>query len=314
MAQLQSLQHKTLERLQQRIDQLPLLPGVVVSLMNLDPQSDGYYDEVSSLLHSDPAFATKLLRYANSVAISPPHPVTSLERALQLVGCKSAVELMFVNSATKVFVPHNEWERNLWRHALDVACLMRAMAQRVTDATLDAEKAYLFGLLHDIGRFVLYLESPEELRLVDETAWDTPQALIDAEMSICGFTHAELGYLALSKWDMPRVLAKMIRYHHQPDMGVGELDPADVLLIRLLQDVDWISVKFGVGSGRWRTMTDEQQQAVLLPARMKSKLRIKSTDLAVAMQKAFIESEEVQRTLGIVSHPEAAPGAAAPRR
>jgi len=61
--------------------------------------------------------------------------------------------------------------------------------------------AYLAGLLHDIGRFVLFDQSPEFIRAVDDLAWTTPTELIEAERQICGIDHAELGgRVKLADW------------------------------------------------------------------------------------------------------------------
>jgi putative nucleotidyltransferase with HDIG domain len=299
-ARVSVAQEKTLQRLQQRINQLPLLPKVVVTLMNLDPHADDYFERVVAMLRADPAFAAKLLRYANSAMVSPQQPVVTLEQALQLVGCQGAVGLIFLSSATKVFVPHHEWERNLWRHALDVACIMRALAPRVAGAALDPERAYLFGLLHDIGRFVMYLEAPDELRMVEETEWDSPQSMIEAETSICGYTHAELGYLALTKWDLPARLADVVRYHHQPDAGCHRLTTADVLLVRLMQDADWISIKLGMNSGLWNALPLDTIRSLLMPPRLKSKIHLMPIEIAIAIRNAFAECDDIKRTLGLL--------------
>jgi putative nucleotidyltransferase with HDIG domain len=235
-------QRATLARLEKRISELPVLPAVVVELLHLQRSDDHYFDRVLGAVNRDPAFATRLLQFANSAAIGSPRPITSTSAALLRVGARAAVEMILAHSAAKIFLPRHEWERGLWVHAVMVACLMRRLAPLCAPLRIDPESAYLFGLLHDIGRFVLYLEAPDDLRAVDETDWADPTELVRAEISICGFTHAELGYLALKKWELPNELALAIRFHHTRPFPPPGLPEGFVAMTKLLQDADWIAV------------------------------------------------------------------------
>lgn len=287
----------TLERLESRIDQLPLLPDVVVRVLHLDPLADDYFEQVVSLILSDPAFAMRLLRYANSASLAAAQPVTTIEHALMLVGCKGAVGLVVGQSAMRVFVPSHDWERDLWRHAFDVACLMQAFASIGSAPQLDPHQAYLFGLLHDIGRFILYLEAPDDLRTVDETAWTSPQALIEAETAICGFTHAELGYLAVRKWHLPDELAHFVRYHHIPP-GDPRVEP-QLPMIQLVQDADWISVKLAVHQDLWRTLPDAELLSWLAPLQLQRHYGLGDQGATALVRAALQRSAQIQLDLGI---------------
>lgn len=284
-----------LERLESRIDQLPLLPDVVVSLLRLDPNAEDYFDRVAGLIRSDPTYAMRLLRYANSASVATRQPVTTIEHALMLVGCKGAVGLVVGQSAMRVFIPSHDWERDLWRHAFDVACLTQALAARWPEGGLDLREVYLYGLLHDIGRFILYLESPDELRAVDETAWTTPQELIDAETAICGFTHAELGYLAIRKWRLPDTLAQIVRHHHDPPDQTGDLRH----VVQLIQDADWISVTLAVHQDLWRTLPTDELCQRLSKTDLKAHYGIDEEGAMATVCAALRQSTEMQAALGI---------------
>ena len=199
-----------LERLEKRLEQLPMLPEIVRELMALRQDSPDYFDQVARALHADPAFATRVLQYANSAALGAARPITTLHEAMLRVGARGAVDLILAHSAAQLLAPRSDWESSLWKHSVDVAWLMRKLSVLAVEYRGEPDEAYVFGLLHDIGRFVLYLEAPEELRGVEETDWATPDELIEAEIRICGFTHSELGYLALRKWRLPDALADAV--------------------------------------------------------------------------------------------------------
>lgn len=289
----------TLERLESRVNQLPLLPDVVVALLRLDPLADDYFDRVAALVRADPAFAMRLLRFANSASLAAARPVGTIDQALMLVGCRGAVELVLGHSAMRVFVPQHDWERDLWRHAFDVACLMQAFAAMVASRPMDAHKAYLFGLLHDIGRFILYLEAPDELRRVDETSWSTPQELIDAETAICGFTHAELGYLAVRKWRLPEELAEVVRDHHLSpgDPRLAPLRP----VIQLIQDADWLSMTLAVHQDLWRSLATAELLARMAPRDLRARYGLADESLLDLVRRALQHSVHMQQSLGIAA-------------
>jgi putative nucleotidyltransferase with HDIG domain len=230
----------TLKRLEQRLRELPLLPRVVIGLLELDPKHDDYYEKVVSYISADPSFAARVLQFANSTAIAAAKPSTTLRSALMLVGAAGAVNYIVARSAVQIFMPRANWQRNLWYHALYVAALCRRLAQEFAPA-ISQEQAHLAGLLHDIGRLILYLEAPEQVRDVEETDWLSPEALIEAEKSVCGFTHAELGYLAACKWGLPKGLAALILHHHA-DIHSVALSPNLLPLLRILKFSDRVAV------------------------------------------------------------------------
>jgi putative nucleotidyltransferase with HDIG domain len=248
----------TLKRLEQRLHELPLLPRVVMSLLELDPKQDDYYENVMSYVSADPAFAARVLQFANSTAVAAAKPATTLRTALMLVGATGAVNYIVARSAVQIFMPRADWQRNLWHHALYVAALCRQFAQEFMPA-ISPEQAHLAGLLHDIGRLILYLEAPEQVRDVEETDWSSPEALIEAEKSVCGFTHAELGYLAACKWRLPDSLAALIRYHHVVDINAAPVSRESLPLLRILKFSDWVAVTAS-------RMTDSDAMEVLVDA------------------------------------------------
>jgi putative nucleotidyltransferase with HDIG domain len=283
----------------ERIRQLPLLPGAVVDLLRLKSSAPNYFERVVTLISGDPGFATKVLQFANSAASSPPHPIVKIPEALLRIGAERAVNLVVGHTAARVFVPREGWERDLWFHALDVAELMRALARNVRGAKVDADTAYLFGLLHDIGRFVLYLDAPEDLRAVDETEWGSPRQLMEAERAVMGFTHAELGSLAAAKWQLPRDLVVFIRHHHTPP-STRETVPAQIVpFFPLVQLADWVAISLSRHDG-WREMTPVELHHVLAPA-LSPAVGLSVADLAAIARTALDRAAATREALGFAS-------------
>lgn len=254
---------QTLASLSQHLHELPVLPTTVVRLLSLDAKSEGYFDEVARLVETDPSFTTHLLAHANSVVVAGRTPTTRIRDAVVRLGPRQVVNLIFAASATAVFVPREAWQKGLWLHAMTTASVVRHLAALAPTRSVDPDELYLAGLLHDLGRFVLYLEAPEELRAVDETEWETPRALIEAELRICGFTHAELGYQAAVKWQLPAELATFIRYHHETLPAGGS--PRVAALVSSVRIADWASVSL-LKATDWSAMSTEQTRSLLARA------------------------------------------------
>ncbi len=201
------------ERLERRINELPVLPTVVSRLMTLDRDADGFFDEVLDLVESDPTFAARVLAAANSAASSPRSPIDSVRAALARLGGAGVSSMLLSVAVARVFVPRDEWEKSLWRHALQVAAAARELAL-TTRGCLDPDQAYTIALLHDIGRIVLFGEAPDALRRIDERSWNSPTELIGLELEICGLTHSELGQMACRQWGLPDHIGTVILHHH----------------------------------------------------------------------------------------------------
>lgn len=247
-------QQSILARLETRLAELPLLPVVLLDLMRLDPDDAAYFTKVVTLIGRDPAYAARVLRAANSAYSAPVAKITALSPAISRIGVTTAVNLVVADAVVTVFAPRLEWERSLWTHTLGSAQLAKVLVPHFPGRGVDPEAAYLGGLLHDIGRFILYTEAPEELRVVEETAWESPEVLEAAETSICGYTHAELGYAAARKWRLPDELATIIRHHHTRNPGPPEVPTALVPMLRVIGVADALAVATGCRA----TLSDDE--------------------------------------------------------
>ena len=73
-----TLQYKTLEELEQRLDELPVLPAVIARLLAMSPDDHDYFEQVLQLAGEDPPLSARIIRLSNSannaavLGLSPP--------------------------------------------------------------------------------------------------------------------------------------------------------------------------------------------------------------------------------------------------
>ena len=224
-----------------KLDQLPVLPAVVTRLMSLSPGSDGYFEEVLSISSEDPALAVRVIHAANSALSAPRQPIETLQGAVARLGAAHIGQLVAAMAVKEVFVPHSQGEVDLWIHAVEVATACRLMVASAPFG-VDQHHAYLCGLLHDIGRFVMFDQLPEHLRGVDAPGWTTPSEYIAIESELFGFDHADIGQRLCMKWSIPKRIASVVHDHHRRQEMQPPV-PADARLVALVQIADRLSVQ-----------------------------------------------------------------------
>lgn len=249
-----------LEVMANKIDELPLLPQVLVRILQLDPAADSFFDEFGRLTKEDPAFAVRVIALANSAASAPAVPVTTIKDALTRMGVQATRSMVASLAVQRVFMPTQPNEVRLWEHSVFAAFAAAQIAEIVPSVEIDPSEAYLVGLLHDIGRFVMFEHAAPNLLLVDESNWQTPDELVEADVEIYKYTHAELGYRACQRWQLPDSICDVIQLHHMPvdsEIVPGSINAmlfclqvADNLCLSLLQRDDFEDIPLDVRQDR----------------------------------------------------------------
>ncbi|MAF83436.1 MAG: HDOD domain-containing protein [Gammaproteobacteria bacterium] len=229
--------------LERKPDELPLLPTVVARLLALRSHDDDYFDQILILAQEDPPFALRLIKLANSAFSAPAEAITSLEGAIVRLGSQHIANLSTSMAVTRVFLPTTQGERNLWAHSIQAAVAARIIANLNEDLKVQPDQAYLCGLVHDIGRFILFQDAADDLAHVEESNWSTLEQLIDTEQEVFGFNHAELGWLACNKWCLPELVSIVVKNHHAyKSSKQSSTDTSLENLIRVVQIADSCSV------------------------------------------------------------------------
>lgn len=254
---------KMLSNINKAIDELPILPYAITQLMGLSISDEQYFEKVKALAEQDPTFTVRLIKLANSTVNAPLFQITSITHAISRIGTRHIKELITTLAVAKIFVPTNNSGQDLWVHSIQVAVASQSIARMATHLNIDQEKAYLCGLLHDIGRFILFSIIPDERVRIDEKAWKGPNKLTEAEQEVCGLTHAELGGYAAEKWVLPSEIVNVISNHHSYDyVTLTQTDKKEASLIKIVQIADYLSVLMMNDPDIFNLPAEELQQLI----------------------------------------------------
>jgi putative nucleotidyltransferase with HDIG domain len=207
----------------------PMLPAVALELLQLSQRPSARFEEVVQLLQKDPVLAARTLASAQSAFYAPRSPILSLHQAVVRLGLVTLRELVLEAALhLKVFrAPGFEapMER-LGRHSTAVAHVVRAVCARTR---LDAEYAFLCGLLHDVGYAAALLA------LADDDRWRA--AGFEKLAPVLDEVHDEASGLLARLWDLPVQIQVVVANHH--DLTVdGRPQPLCAALV-LAEQLCW---------------------------------------------------------------------------
>ena len=199
---------------------LPALPDIALKAMRLADDPDWDLRELESTIRRDQGLAARFLRLANSAFFGARCSITTLDRAINLVGITRVQSVLLAAALEGLHQSRKSNFRGkvLWEHALAVACVTQYLATK--HKRCDKEEAFMAGLLHDIGRPIMdqvfHDQYGEALELLKN---DVAASLLSAEQRVFRFDHTDVGFVAVNAWGFPPTIAEAIRFHHDPTMA-----------------------------------------------------------------------------------------------
>lgn len=207
----------TLEMVHRRVKTLPSLPTTVVALGEAVEDDRCTVDRILGILGRDPALSATMLRMANS-ALYAGQRVTDLKAAVMRLGFDAILQLGRTAAVIRGYRTGQHLDPVLlWQHSVAVGLTAKGLCRTVRRAG-DGDRAFLAGLLHDIGKIALDRCFTEAYGPVVEAvaAGEFP---LEAETRLLGVTHAEVGAMVAQSWSFPEALVETLRDHHHPPPG-----------------------------------------------------------------------------------------------
>jgi len=238
----------------QRIETMPAIPAVFLPLLKLlnNSMEEVKLDEVVRLVSYDNTIAAQCLRVAGSPLFGMVQPPKSIKGAVISLGLRRVETILLTCCLGQAF-PAKKWALDpavFWRHSLGCAMVCRKFAEKL--AAADHERAYMAGLLHDIGFMVNCLAFSKEFAKAMERACRDEIPLHEAEQATMGFTHSETGQALAEKWKLADDIVEVIAHHHAVEQS-QKSQP----LVALVHLSDLLCRMRGLGYGYYeRRMVD----------------------------------------------------------
>ena len=199
---------------------MPPLPHVVERVLAKLRDAKCSLSQIADLIAEDQVVAASILRMANSPLYRGLNRITAIRPAVTRLGSRAVQTLMLHESVRSTMFSaagnYKEYAKLLWKCSFAGACVMRELS-RFTK--IDAEDAFLMGLLHDIGSVIV-------LRIAHtQRKFSSYELDIDTFDYLCAECHQEFGELVADAWKLPTSLKNLIADHHTP---AAEDDPQRV--------------------------------------------------------------------------------------
>ncbi|MGA9027738.1 MAG: response regulator [Steroidobacteraceae bacterium] len=215
-----------------RIGKLPAMPKTSARLQQALATPDVTTEEIGSIVSADPAIATKVLQIANSAFFRSRRPLVRVRDAVTYLGFSTIRNLVL---SAEVF---SQWSRPANLPQLDTealqehSLLMAAACAALAVKGISASEAWLAGLLHDIGYWILVQECPEALASALEKSRTEGLPLYESERQIIGASHAQIGAYLLGLWGLPYTVVEAVALHHTPrSAGIHGFDLLSALAV-----------------------------------------------------------------------------------
>jgi HD-like signal output (HDOD) protein len=222
------------------LDDLPPFPWVAKRLMATVSKEDVDIHEIGKLIAVEPVFATRVLQLANSPLFALQRRVRTISHAIILLGLDRVKAITFTRALEDFVAPALKIKalRACWQNCLATALLSEKLARA---ARMDADFAYLAGLVRDIGRLALLVKYPEPYSNLLAVSGEQHFDLLMMERELFDIDHCQAGTWLMQQLPFPPELTDIIALHHQP------LDPDSFRMLHLVQCADRLADALGFG-------------------------------------------------------------------
>lgn len=219
------------------VESLPTLAPIATRLLTLGAAEDVDIEEVTRIIESDPAMASRILGMCRRADKGLGDRIVSVRRAIVMLGIEavrgaalSVAIYDLIESGREAGEPGLD-RRGFWRFSIGVACAAQLIAQAHYDQRVDPDEAFVAGLLHALGKPVLDLVLPRSYAKVIALAERHASDSAPLERQLIGLDHHTAGKRVGEHWNLPEALQEVMWLYGQPPASVPMTDARDLILV-----------------------------------------------------------------------------------
>ena len=192
-------------------NQIPPLPMVLLELIEVLKDENTQFIDIEKVIEKDPSLAIEVLKVANSsLYLTVNGEITSLQKAVSIIGISGVASISSTILLAKVRpnppIYYKMFGRQIWTHSMQCAFLCRALAKSEQQ---DPFEAYFLGLIHDIGKIIIFNCLCEALSTEAPGSSPGTRAFkqLMTEMS------ADISFFIAEEWGLPKLYCDALKAH-----------------------------------------------------------------------------------------------------
>jgi len=213
----------------QEVD-LPSMPEVALKISHAVQSQDADFRQIAITVQADPVIAARIVQVANSAMYAGVSQVESVQNAITRIGLQATRAIVMSVVLKNLYVPqssllHKRMNR-YYRHSIRVGAISHALAARLPG--FDAERAFLAGLMHDIGVLPLLILADRRNELNQDAE------LLEQLIKELGNT---VGAMLLEQWEFEPEFVTVARQSEDWTREVDAADYCDIVQVAQLHCV-----------------------------------------------------------------------------
>lgn len=211
---------------------IPPFPQHATRVMQILQVPTCSINDVHDSLVQDPALVALAMKVANSPLFPTQKEIASIGLALSFLGTrrlKSILYTYFFRFLLESGKGQFHRQREFWEHALSVGLFAQILGIQLDHP--DDSECFTAGLLHDLGKFVMWYQSASRYRDVEDLAAAEGIPAVEAERRLLGLDHQDVGRGICRRWNFPPSLVDAIALHHETDTFAEHPELVRVVLV-----------------------------------------------------------------------------------
>jgi len=202
------------------IQKMPSLPTSVTKIMEICNNPATSPADLNKVISLDPVLMGKVMKLINSAYYGLSQEVTSLVRAIIMLGINTVKNLALSTAVLSTLGkgsasgPLNM--DGFWRHSLCVGVTAKMIAVKRGIDKKNLEEYFIAGLLHDIGKIPLNSVLSDDYIMAMSNSDRMHLPLVSAEKTILSIDHTEVGSMIAENWKISEEIRDAIAFHHSP--------------------------------------------------------------------------------------------------
>lgn len=207
---------KTIEKLREKINKLPMVSGDVFEIISLLDRPESNFDKIVEKV--SPSLATRFLSMANSAYFG--REVRSVHYAVKLLGYRRMKDILISSILMNHFTDRlKNFDFNKFQMQAHFCAAVSHILGEIL-AYEAPEDLFTVATLQNIGKLVIAVYFKEEHKRIIALKKTEALSTAQAEQKVIGINHAEIGAMVLERFTIPKDICDAVRFH---DLESGEI-------------------------------------------------------------------------------------------